>query len=159
MFFQPRIPDNELDPELEAAIEAFRTAGQTILFGSFVILGFQIFCQYEAVILQRAGSSRYVHLASIVLIVLTILWVGPVAFPSEAMFAHGLEPLYRVGKRNLMLVTMLLGAGISADVYVMTRMAAHSYALAIALATAMLALGFALGFGVPHYLTNRKGPD
>jgi hypothetical protein len=144
-------PESDHNAELIKAVDTFRVAAQAILFGSFVLLAFQIVGQYLAVSLSRTGSSRYVHIASITLMMLTILWVGPVAFPSEAAFVGRLNLLYRVGKRNLTMATVLLAAGISADVYVVTRIEVHSYALAISLAATMLALGYAIGFGVPLY--------
>ena len=152
-------PESDLDGKLTKAVDTFRVEAQAILFGSFVLLAGQIAGQYLAVSLSRTGSSRYVHIASIALMMLTISWAGPVAFPSETLIVGRLKLLYRVGKRNLTMATVLLAAGISADVYVVTRIEVHSYALAIGLAATMLALASAFGFGLPFYFKRRKGSD
>lgn len=159
MFYDRDDPERDHNAELINAVETFHLEAQAILFGSFVVLALQIAGQYLAVALSRTGSSRYVHIASITLIMLTILWVGPVAFPSEMAFVGQLKILYRVGKRNLTVAIALLAAGISADVYVLTRIELHSYALAIGFAATMLTLGYALGFGVPLYFKRRKRSD
>lgn len=152
-------PERDRNAKLAKAVDTFRVAAQAILFGSFVLLALQIVGQYLAVSLSRTGSSRYVHIASITLMMMTILWVGPVAFPTEVAFVGQLNILYRIGKRNLTMAMALLAAGISADVYVVTRIEVHSYALAIGFAATMLALGYAFGFGLPLYFKRRKGSD
>ena len=145
--------------ELTDAVETFCLEAKAILFGSFVLLALQIAGQYLATSLSHTGSSRYVHLASITLVMLTILWVGPVAFPTEAALVGRLNLLYQIGKRNLTMGTALFAAGISADVYVVTRIEVHSYTLAIALAATMLVLACGFGFGVPLYFNNRRRSD
>jgi hypothetical protein len=149
--FREQFPDNQPDEQLEEAIALFHIEAQAILFGSFVMLASQIFSQYIANSLQRTGSSRYVHLGSVTLMALTILWSAPVAFPSESRWAQSSEYLYRVFKRNLTMGRILLVMGTAAEIYVVTRVELHSYARSIASAAAMLAVGCGLWFVVPLF--------
>jgi hypothetical protein len=149
--FQEPVPDNQPDDKLAEAIALLNSEAQAILFGSFAVLAFQIFSQYVAVALQRTGSSRYVHIGSITLMALTILWSAPVAFPSEARWAQRCEYLYRIFKRELTIARVLLVMGIAAEIYVVTRVEMHSYVISLASAAAMLVAGCGLWFVVPLF--------
>ena len=157
--FYHQSPENKQDEELEEAIALFSLEAQVILFGSFAVLGFQIFAQYVGVALQRPGSSRYTHIASISLVALTILWTAPVAFPSDATWAQSFRHLYRTWKRDLTMASALLAMAIAGEIYVVTRVELHSYLISLASAFAMLAVACACWFVLPlHWKRRNSSP-
>ena len=159
--FQEQRPNNQYDQELEEAIALFNFEARALLLGLFAVLAGQILAQYVSVALQRSGSSRYTHIASIGLVTLTILWTAPVAYPSDITWAQELRYLYRKCKRNLTVASALLATAVAGEIYVVTRVEMHSYLISIASASAMLVVACASWLILPLYLKRRRGspPD
>jgi hypothetical protein len=157
MFYETQKPESDEEIRLAERVEVFRLTAQGILVGSFILLGFQIYCQYAIAWLSRPAPSRYVHIFSITLMVLTILWAAPIAFPSNDLWAQPTRLLWRLGKKKLAIASALLAIAIAGDIYVAMRVEKRSYSLAICLATLTLALIGMVWLALLRYFKHRPG--
>lgn len=125
---------------------------RVMLPGVQALLGFQLATMLMDGFDKLPPSSRYVHLISLFLMVLTmILLMTPAAYHRIVERGEDTERFHRVASTLLLIVMIPLPLGICGDLYVVFRKATGSVALSIGSAMLMLTLFYGLWFGFTVY--------
>jgi hypothetical protein len=128
------------------------TESRVVLPGAQTLLGFQFVTFLMEGFEKLPESSRYVHLASLTMVSLSIvLLMTPAAYHRIVEQGEETEHFHRFASRVLLAAMVPLAIGLSGDFFVVVRKVTESTALALALAVAMLVLFWGLWFGFTAY--------
>jgi uncharacterized protein DUF6328 len=134
---------------LENRIKQVLTEARVVLPGAQALLGFQLAAMLTDAFGKLPQSSQYVHLASLVLLAVTmVLLMAPAAFHRIVEQGQDTERLHRFSSAMVLLALVPLGLGIAGDFYVVADRVLQSSTIAIALAGASLVFFFGLWFGL-----------
>jgi DMSO reductase anchor subunit len=133
------------------------TETRVILPGVQALLGFQ----FAAILMEGFDKlpnlSKYVHLASLLLIALTIvLLVAPAAYHRIAERGEETEHFHRFASRMIVAALVPLALGLSASVYVVVHKILDSQLVGVVAALVALALFWELWFGLTVYRRTQR---
>jgi hypothetical protein len=150
--------DKPADDKLEDRINFALTEVRVVLPGAQALLGFQAAIMFTTAFAELAPAPKYAHLASLLLIVLTvILLMTPAAYHRIGERGRFSPHLHRFITRMLLAAMATLALGISAELYVVARKITQSDGVSLAIAAAMLATFYALWFGYTLWTRTRLG--
>ena len=145
--------------ELKDKIEHVLGEGRTTLPGVQALLGFQFATMLTEGFDKLPTASKYVHLASLGLIALTVVFLlAPAAYHRIVEGGEETEGMHRFASAMLLAGMITLALGISGDVYVVVRKVTHSSPAGIAAAALAVALMYALWFGYTLYRRGQQSP-
>ncbi len=132
------------------------TEARTVLPGSQALLGFQFICVMTEGFDKLPDSLKYVHLASLALVAVSIvLLMTPAAYHRIVEEGEETEHFHRFSSRVLLVSMIPLALGVTGSFFVVVDKVAHSGALAAASSAALLLLFFGLWFGYTFYLRSQ----
>lgn len=144
-------------PELKDKITHVLTEARMVLPGSQALLGFQFVTILMDAFERLPASSKYVHLASLGLIAMSIiLLMLPAAYHRLVERGEDTEHFHRVASTCVVAAMALLAPGICGDVFVVSRKVTGSLEVALALAGGMLLFFTGLWFGYTLLARRRK---
>jgi hypothetical protein len=133
-------------------IEQALTEARVVLPGAQALLGFQFASMLVEGFDKLPGSSKYVHLLSLALMVLAvILLMAPAAYHRIVEEGQDTEHFHRVASRLLIASMIPLALGICGDVFVVVRKVTESGTAGLISAAAMLIFFYGLWFGYTIY--------
>jgi hypothetical protein len=139
---------NEPTP-LHIRIKQVLTEARVVLPGAQALLGFQLAAMLTDAFARLPQSSQYLHLASLLLIAASIVFLmAPAAFHRIVERGEDSERLQRFSSAMVLAALVPLGIGIAGDFYVVANKVLNDQGVALALASASLLFFFALWFGV-----------
>ncbi|HZS43995.1 MAG TPA: DUF6328 family protein [Blastocatellia bacterium] len=147
-------PENESNgkTELKDKIKQVLTEARVVLPGSQALLGFQFAAIVESGFDQLPASSKYVHVASLALVAISIiLLMTPAAYHRIVEEGEDTEHFHRLATWVLIAAMIPLGMGICGDFFLVIRKVTGSVALALAGSITMLIFFYALWFGFTAY--------
>ena len=148
----PHQPDPPADDKLEQRINLALTEVRVVLPGAQALLGFQAAIMFTDAFTRLPASPKYAHLASLLLIVLTvILLMTPAAYHRIAEQGRFSPRLHRFISRTLLAAMATLALGISAELYVVAQKITASQPLSLILAALTLATFYTLWFAYTLY--------
>lgn len=135
---------------LEARIVQALTELRVILPGAQALFGFQLSAVLTESFEKLTGTSKTVHLVSMVLVVVAIiLLIAPATYHRIAAGGNAEESVLRYTVRMMLPAEGLIALGLAGDAYVTVRMITESKVLAAGL-TLLVTVGFAvLLYGLP----------
>jgi DMSO reductase anchor subunit len=156
-----RDENEELKPggtELKDKIRHVLIEARMVLPGAQALLGFQ----FAIILLESFDklpvSSKYVHLASLALIALSIIvLMTPAAYHRIVEQGEDTEHFHRFASRMVLAAMVPLALGVSGDFFVVVRKVTESSAFAISTAGVMLVFFYGLWFGFTIYRRNQPG--
>lgn len=133
------------------------TEARVVLPGAQALLGFQ----FIAVLMESFDSlpdaSKYVHLASLGLIALTIvLLMTPAAYHRIVEQGEETEHFHRFASKMIVAALVPLALGLAGDVYVVVRKVTDSQLVSVVSALVTLALFWELWFGLTLYRRTQR---
>jgi hypothetical protein len=135
--------------KLEDKIRQVLTEARVVLPGAQALLGFQFAAMLMDGFAKLPRTLQYVHLASLVLIAASIVFlISPAAFHRIVEGGEDSERMHRFSSAMVLTAMVPLALGISGDFYVVASKVLQSAVLALALAGASLAFFYGLWFGV-----------
>ena len=146
--------------KIKDKIKHVLTEARVVLPGAQAMLGFQL-----AVLLMESfdklpESSKYVHLASLSMIALSvILLMTPAAYHRIVERGEETEHFHRFASRLLLAAMVPLALGLSGDFFIVTRKVTGATGLAVGLTALMLALFYGLWFGFTVYVRGERKPS
>jgi DMSO reductase anchor subunit len=152
----------EKDPETGGAkltdkIKHVLTECRVVLPGAQALLGFQFVTTLMEAFEKLPSSSKYVHLASLVLVALSIvLLMTPAAYHRIVERGEETEHFHRFASRILVAALLPLALGVSGDLFVVVRKITESATSATASAIVSLLFFYGLWFGFTLYRRNRE---
>ncbi|MCA1636173.1 MAG: DUF6328 family protein [Acidobacteria bacterium] len=143
--------------KLSDKIEHVLTEARLILPGAQALLGFL----FVAVLMESFDKlpdvSKYMHLASLLLIALTIiLLMTPAAYHRIVERGEETEHFHRFASRMVVAALVPLALGISAAVYVVVQKVLESQLVAVVSVLVTLALFWELWFGLTLYRRTQR---
>ena len=137
-------------------IQHVLTEARVVLPGTQALLGFQLAIMLEEGFTGLAPWLRYVHLASLACIALSIIaLMTPAAYHRLVAAGEDTEAFHRLAGRLLVAAMVPLALGLCGDVLVVAHKVTGRTPLAVGGAAALLALCAGLWFGFP--LARRRG--
>lgn len=128
------------------------TEARVVLPGAQTLLGFQFIVFLMESFDKLPQSSKYVHLASLSMIALSIvLLMTPAAYHRIVERGEETEHFHRFASRVLIAAMVPLALGMSGDFFIVVRKVTESTTLAIILSLVLLALLYGLWFGYTAY--------
>jgi hypothetical protein len=144
---------------LENRIKQVLTEARVVLPGAQALLGFQLIAMLGDAFGKLPQTSQYVHLASLVLLASTMVFLmTPAAFHRIVEQGQDTERLHRFSSAMLLIALVPLGLGIAGDFYVVADKILNSSTIAIGLACASLMVFYGLWFGVSLVVRARSVP-
>lgn len=144
--------------KLKDKIEHVLTEGRMVLPGAQALLGFQFAAMLVEGFEKLPVSSRYVHLASLFLIALSIIFLmTPAAYHRLVERGEATEHFHRFASRMLLAAMIPLALGIAGDLFVVMRKVTESAKLGIAGAAFTLIIFYGFWFGYTFYRRSREG--
>jgi lysylphosphatidylglycerol synthetase-like protein (DUF2156 family) len=138
--------------KLTDKIKHVLTETRVVLPGAQALLGFQFIVFLMESFEKLPESSRYIHLASLVLVALTIvLLMTPAAYHRIVENGEMTARFHRFASRVLVAALVPLALGLSGDFFIVVRKVTESTTLALVLSLIMLALFYGLWFGYTAY--------
>ena len=132
------------------------TEARMVLPGAQALLGFQFVTMLMNDFDRLPTSSKYAHLASLLLITVTvILLMTPAAYHRVVEHGETTDDFYRLAGRLVLSAMIPLALGISGDFFVVVRKTSGSVTLAVSSTVALLVLFFGLWFGYSAYRRKR----
>lgn len=145
------------DDKLVDRINAALTEVRVVLPGAQALLGFQTAIMFTESFARLPRALKYAHLASVLLIVLTvILLMTPAAYHRIGEQGRLSPHLHRVITRMLLAAMATLALGITAELYVVAHKITQSQPLSLTLAAATLATFYTLWFAYTLYTRHRR---
>lgn len=147
----------EGNTELKDKIEHVLTEVRVVLPGGQALLGFQLISTLMEAFEKLPASSKYVHLASLGLMALSvILLMAPAAYHRIVEEGEDTEHFHRVASRFLIAAMIPLALGICGDLFVVIRKVTESATTAIICAALALLFFYGLWFGYTIYRRSQK---
>lgn len=144
--------------ELKDKIDHLLTENRMVLPGAQALLGFQFATMLAEGFDKLPASSKYVHLASLGLMALSIvLLMAPAAYHRIVEQGEDTEHFHRLAGRMVLAAMVPLALGIAGDFFVVVRKVAESTGLALAGAGLVLVLFYGLWFGFTLLRRNQRG--
>ena len=133
------------------------TEARVVLPGAQALLGFQLVTTLMEAFEKLPLSLRYVHLASLTLVALSIiLLMTPAAYHRLVERGEETEHFHRFSSRMLLAAMPPLALGITGDFFVVVRKVTESNRIAIAAAAVALLFFFGFWFGFTLYRRGRR---
>jgi hypothetical protein len=152
---EPATPEDKLEDRIDFALTEVRV----VLPGAQALAGFQAAIMFTDAFAHLPDPLKYTHLASLLLIVLTvILLMTPAAYHRIGEQGRFSPHLHRVISRMLLAAMATLALGISAELYVVAHKITHSHPLSLTLATLTLATFYGLWFAYTLYTRHHRPP-
>lgn len=148
--------------KLTDKIKHVLTECRVVLPGAQALLGFQFVTTLMEAFEKLPSSSKYVHLASLALVALSIiLLMTPAAYHRIVERGEETEHFHRFASRILVAAMIPLALGVSGDLFVVVRKVTGSATSAVASAVVSLLFFYGLWFGFTLYKRKRErsGPD
>jgi DMSO reductase anchor subunit len=143
--------------KLKDKIEHVLTEGRMVLPGAQALLGFQFATMFMEGFEKLPASSKYVHLASLMLITLSIIFLmTPAAYHRLVEKGQDTEHFHRFASRMLLVSMIPLALGICGDLFVVVRKVTESATAAITASALALLFFYGLWFGYTIYRRSRK---
>jgi hypothetical protein len=155
------VQEEKKDPEaeseeLKARIDQVLVEARVVLPGAQALLGFQFAIMLAEGFDKLPLSSKYVHMASLVLITLsTILLMTPAAYHRIVEHGEESEHFERFASRVVLASMVPLALGLCGDFYVVLFKITGILELSLVLSAAMLAVIYGLWFGYTILQRNR----
>lgn len=144
---------------LETRIKQVLMEARVVLPGAQALLGFQLAAMLTDAFVRLPKSSQYVHLASLGLMAVTIVFLmAPTAFHRIVERGEDTERLHRFATTMVVAALIPLGLGLAGDFYVVVERVLNSPETAIAFAAVSLVFFFGLWFGVTLAIRGRRDP-
>jgi hypothetical protein len=143
--------------KLKDKIKHVLTECRVVLPGAQALLGFQFVTTLMEAFEKLPASSKYVHLASLVLVAISIvLLMTPAAYHRIVERGEETKHFHRFASRMLIAAMIPLALGVSGDLFVVVRKVTESTTSATASAVVSLLFFYGLWFGFTLYRRNRK---
>ena len=144
--------DEEGGTKLKDKIEHVLTEARVVLPGAQALLGFQLISMLMEAFEKLPASSKYVHLASLGLLALSvILLMAPAAYHRIVEEGEDTEHFHKIASRFLIASMIPLALGICGDLFVVVRKVTESATAAIICAALALLFFYGLWFGYTIY--------
>jgi amino acid permease len=149
--------DKEKKTKTKDKIKHVLTEARTILPGAQALLGFQFVTILTEAFEKLPASSKYVHLASLSLVALSIiLLMTPAAYHRIVERGELTEHFHRVASRILIAALVPLALGMNGSFYVVFRKTTNSVAYSVAAAALGLLFFYGLWFGFTLYRRGQR---
>jgi hypothetical protein len=138
------------------------TEARVVLPGAQALLGFQFVTTLMEAVEQLPLSLRYVHLASLILVALSIvLLMTPAAYHRIVERGEETEHFHRFASRVLIAAMVPLALGVTGDFFIIVRKITRSNSTAIIASALMLLFFYGFWFGFTVYRRSRRSsaPD
>jgi hypothetical protein len=133
------------------------TEARVVLPGAQALLGFQFVTTLMEAFEKLPLSSRYVHLASLTMVALSVvLLMTPAAYHRIVERGEETEHFHGVASRLLIAAMVPLALGVSGDFFVVVRKITESTTSAVAAALVSLLFFYGLWFGLTVYRRGRQ---
>jgi MFS family permease len=133
------------------------TECRVVLPGAQALLGFQFVTTLMEAFEKLPSSSKYVHLASLLLVAVSIvLLMTPAAYHRIVERGEETEHFHNFASRILVAAMVPLALGVSGDLFVIVRKVTESATSAAASAAVSLLFFYGLWFGFTLYRRNRE---
>lgn len=137
---------------LKDKIDQTLTEARVVLPGAQALLGFQLVTLFTDEFDKLPNSSKYIHLASLGLMALTMVFLmTPAAFHRIAERGEVSATVNSVASTFLIMAMVTLPLGITGDVFVIFLKVTNSMRVAVIVAGSVLIFFYALWFGVTSY--------
>lgn len=124
--------------------------------GTSALLGFQFVIVLGESFERLPASSKYVHLASLALIILAVaVLIAPVAYHRLVEEGEDTERFHRFASRMMLAALVPMALGVCGDLYVAVRKVTESFAQSLTAAALALLLFYGLWFGFTLYRKNQ----
>ncbi len=138
--------------KLTDKIKHVLTEARVVLPGAQALLGFQFVTTLMESFEKLPASSKYVHLASLTLVAISIiLLMTPAAYHRIVEEGEETEHFHRFSSRVLVIAMIPLALGVCGDFFVVMRRIVTSSTASIIAAGAMLVFFYGLWFGLTIY--------
>ena len=147
--------------ELNSKIKHVLTEARVVLPGAQALLGFQFLAILTESFDRLPNASKYVHLAGLGLIALTIvLLMTPAAYHRMVEQGEETEHFHRFASKMIVAALIPLALGIAGEVYVVVQKVTDSQLVSVVSGLVTLALFWEFWFGLTLYRrTQRKFAD
>ena len=143
--------------KLSDKIKHVLTEARVVLPGAQALLGFQFVAVLTEAFDKLPQASKYVHLASLALIALTVvLLMTPAAYHRIVEEGEDTEHFHRFATKMVVAALIPLALGICGEVYVVTHKVVESQLVAVVFALVGLALFWELWFGLTLYRRTQR---
>ena len=148
---------NDEGAKMHDKIEHVLTEARLILPGAQALLGFLFVAVLMESFEKLPDTSKYMHLASLMFIALTIvLLMTPAAYHRIVERGEETEHFHRFASRMVVAALVPLALGISAAVYVVVQKVLESQLVAVVSVLLTLALFWELWFGLTLYRRTQR---
>ncbi len=149
----PETGSGNEEGSLSEKIKHVLTEARMVLPGAQALLGFQFITIMLADFDKLPGSSKLVHLISLLFTAISVtLLMTPAAYHRIVDKGRNSTEFHRFAGRILMLAMVPLAVAIAADFYVVVEKVSGSFAVAASSGVLLLALSLGLWFGWTIYL-------
>jgi cbb3-type cytochrome oxidase subunit 3 len=150
--------DDEEGTKLKDKIDHALTEMRVVLPGAQALLGFQFASMLVEGFDKLPASSKYVHLASLMLIAITVvLLMTPAAYHRIVERGQETQHFHSFASRMLIAAMLPLALGMCGDFFVVIRKITNSTVAAITGAALMLLFFYGLWFGYTLYRRGQQG--
>ena len=137
---------------LKDRVEQVLTEARVVLPGVQALLGFQLATMLMEGFDKLPQSSKYVHVASLILMGLcVILLMTPAAYHRMVERGEDTESFHSLASALLLVVMIPLPLGICGDLFVVLRKVTGSISISVGSALLILMFSYGLWFGFPAY--------
>jgi hypothetical protein len=137
---------------LDEKIDTVLTECRVVIPGAQALLGFQLIAVLMEGFDRLARSSQYIHLASLLLITLSAIFLmAPAAYHRIVEHGEDTARLWHFARAMLLAAMATLAAGVAGESYVVIRQVTHTVIGSIWSAGAILVIFYALWFGYTAY--------
>jgi Family of unknown function (DUF6328) len=143
--------------DLSDKIKHVLTEARVVLPGAQALLGFQLIAVLTESFDRLPNTSKYVHLASLAFIALTVvLLMTPAAYHRIVEQGEETEHFHRFASKMVVAALVPLALGIAGGVYVAVQKVTESTLLSVVAALVTLALFWELWFGITLYRRTQR---
>lgn len=150
-------PKREAREKLGNKIKHVLTEARVVLPGAQALLGFQFISVLMEGFDKLPNMSKYIHLASLGLIALTIvLLMTPAAYHRIVEQGEETEHFHRFASKIVVAALVPLALGLCGDVYVVVQKVTESQLVSVVAALVTLAIFWELWFGITLYRRTQR---
>jgi len=162
LFFQrqPTVESEPVEPTpLSTRIDHTLTEARMVLPGAQALLGFQFIIFFSESFQKIPQSSRFLHLASLLLVCFAvILLMTPAAFHRIVERGEDTERFYRIATRLVLSALVPIALASSAELYIVVAKVTENIAVSVTIAILLLVCFLGLWFVYPLILQRRSLP-